>query len=121
MAAKKKQSDKDSLVYSTVSSGQNPFQGIFNTKEENKQTDNTAYQVRVKREKKGRRGKEVTIIEGLRIDHVDLAKISSDLKTALGTGGAVKGNEIIIQGDFVDRIVEILKSMGYPNTKRSGG
>ena len=61
-------------------------------------------------DKKNRGGKVATIIKGL----------GKMLKTKCGVGGSVKDNEIIIQGNFRDKIMEILKSEGY-SIKRVGG
>jgi len=71
-------------------------------------------------EKKGRNGKPVTVIEGWEGSEEDLKKISKKIKTTLGIGGSEKDGTIIIQGDNRDKIMEILKEMGY-KTKRVGG
>ncbi|MBT2619763.1 MULTISPECIES: translation initiation factor [Chryseobacterium] len=71
-------------------------------------------------EKKGRNGKPVTVIEGWEGTEEDLKKISKKIKTTLGIGGSEKDGTIIIQGDNRDKIMEILKDMGY-KTKRVGG
>ena len=73
-----------------------------------------------KYEKKGRNGKPVTLIEGFEGSDDDLKKISKKIKTTLGIGGSEKDGTIIIQGDNRDKIMEILKDMGY-KTKRVGG
>jgi translation initiation factor 1 len=73
--------------------------------------------VRVFREKGGRGGKTVTVIRGLT---GDLGAVASDLKRRCGTGGAVKGAAIEIQGDHRDEIVARLQSAGY-RTKAAGG
>lgn len=73
-----------------------------------------------KYEKKGRNGKPVTLIEGFEGSDEDLKKISKKIKTTLGIGGSEKDGSIIIQGDNRDKIMEILKNMGY-KTKRVGG
>jgi len=71
-------------------------------------------------EKKGRNGKPVTIVEGWEGSEEDLKKISKKIKTTLGIGGSEKDETIIIQGDNRDKIMNILKEMGY-KTKRVGG
>lgn len=71
-------------------------------------------------EKKGRHGKPVTLIEGFEGSAEDLKAISKKIKIQLGIGGSEKDGVIIIQGDNRDKIMNILKDMGY-KTKRVGG
>lgn len=71
-------------------------------------------------EKKGRNGKPVTLIEGFEGSEDELKAISKKIKTTLGIGGSEKDGIIVIQGDNRDKIMTILKDMGY-KTKRVGG
>lgn len=76
-------------------------------------------------EKKGRAGKQVTLVQGFTAldtdDYVfpdeEIEPLAHLLKTRLGVGGTVKDGEIIIQGDHRDKIVQILKAEGF-NAKR---
>jgi translation initiation factor 1 len=64
-------------------------------------------------EKKGRGGKSVTVIFDLPANAAFLKELAGDLKRACGTGGAVAGNTIEIQGDQRVRLRELLQGKGY--------
>ena len=67
-----------------------------------------------------RKGKVNTIIEGYTGATSDFKMLAKDLKTTLGVGGSFKNDQIIIQGDYRDRIMQILNEKGF-KTKRVGG
>ena len=82
------------------------------------------HDLRIMRDKKGRKGKVVTIITGFALTDADLKDLAKLLKGLCGAGGTVKsesaGQVLEIQGDHRDKIAEKLKSLGY-KAKPAGG
>lgn len=74
----------------------------------------------IRREKKGRRGKTVTVIYNLQLKPEELKSLGKHLKRACGTGGTVKDGNIEIQGDHRDKVAAELEALGY-KTKFTGG
>lgn len=75
--------------------------------------------LKLRREKRGG-GREVVILEGFPRGGFDLEAFARDLKRRFGTGGAVKGFTIELQGDHRDALQEVLLERGF-RSKRAGG
>ncbi|MFZ1396361.1 MAG: translation initiation factor [Candidatus Promineifilaceae bacterium] len=77
--------------------------------------------IAILRDKKGRGGKQVTVMRDFQLSEKDLEALGKQLKKACGSGGTVKEGGIIeIQGDHRDRLAELLQKQGY-KTKFVGG
>ncbi|HXH72943.1 MAG TPA: translation initiation factor [Mariprofundaceae bacterium] len=76
--------------------------------------------VRIRRESKGRGGKNVCVIDGLALSDDKLRELLKKLKNQLGTGGAVKDGCIEIQGDHRDKLLMLLDKEGI-KAKLAGG
>ena len=67
-----------------------------------------------------RKGKPITILEGYTGANEDFKILAKEIKQTLSVGGSFKDDKIIIQGDFRDKIMQMLKDKGF-NVKRVGG
>ena len=76
--------------------------------------------VRVMRDRKGRGGKTVTVINGVMGSEAELTALAQQLKKLCGSGGTVKDGNIEIQGDHCDKVITKLTALGY-KVKRAGG
>ena len=74
----------------------------------------------IRREKKGRGGKTVTVVMDLQLNPEDMKALAKQLKKAVGAGGAVKGDTIEIQGGNRDAVAARLQQLGYKTTFVSG-
>lgn len=114
----KKQDWKDRLnvVYST-----NPdFDYTVEQEEEPNTLPPQQQKLRVQIDRKNRGGKVVTLITDFVGTKDDLKGLEKMLKSKCGVGGSSKDGEIIIQGEFRERIVDLLKKEGYTQTKPKG-
>jgi translation initiation factor 1 len=113
---KKSLSDLGGIMYSTDPS--------FNYEVEEEQTDsavpNNQQDLRVTLDRKNRGGKAVTLITGFRGNDGELDQLAKMLKNKCGVGGAAKDGEILIQGDFRDKVILLLQTAGF-KVKKSGG
>lgn len=119
MAKKPKENDwKDRLnvVYST-----NPdFKYELDDEEEQTTLQPSQQRLHVQLDRKNRGGKVVTLVTGFIGTEDDLKELGKFLKSKCGVGGSAKDGEIIVQGDFKQKVLELLKKEGYTQTKTVG-
>lgn len=111
-----KKSNPIGIVYSTNAD----FKYQYDEEPVQETLPNQQQDLRVMLDKKQRGGKKVTLITGFVGTESDLNDLGKMLKTKCGVGGSAKDGEILIQGDFRDKVMEILLKLGY-KVKKAGG
>lgn len=110
----KKQSNRRGIVYSTDPD--------FNLREDESEPEQDfipkeKQQVRILLDKKQRSGKVVTLVYGLDNTGYEIDELGKELRKFCGTGGSSKNGEILIQGDFRNKVLQWFIKNGYRNTK----
>ena len=75
----------------------------------------------VRRERKGRRGKTATVVEGIRVSPSALERMARELRRALGCGAGVEEGRLVVQGDLVARVERWLVEHGAPKVVIGSG
>lgn len=106
--------DRLNIVYST-----NPDFN-FDTTDESDDVDalpKEKQQLRIELDKKHRKGKSVTLITNFVGSDDDLQELAKLLKTKCGVGGSARAGEILLQGDFRTKVLELLTKEGYVKSR----
>ena len=109
--------DRLNVVYST-----NPdFNYDMDDDQEQVTLDKSKQNLRVSLDRKNRGGKVVTLITGFVGTENDQKELGKMLKSNCGVGGSAKDGDIIVQGDFKQKVIDLLIKEGYTKTKGVGG
>ena len=72
--------------------------------------------INISKQKKGKKGKTITLIKGLSIrNEIEVKELLKKMKVFCGTGGTVIGKDIQLQGDMVNKSIEFLRKEGFQN------
>jgi translation initiation factor 1 len=112
--SKKNKPDIRGFVYSTDPN----FSFQPGEQNENETLIAAQQKLKIRLDTKHRAGKAVSLVEGFIGTNNDLEDLGKKLKNFCGTGGSIKDNEIIIQGDQRDKILQWLLKNGYKQSRK---
>jgi translation initiation factor 1 len=114
--AKKNKKQRIDIIYST----NDDFDFDYDEDNEVETLPSSQQMLKVSLDKKARKGKTVTLIDGFIGTEQDLKDLGKLLKSKCGVGGSVKEGQIFIQGEVRDKVMILLKESNY-QVKRVGG
>lgn len=116
MAKKNDWKRREGVVYSTNPS----FDYSFKDQLKGPGFSKDEEELHVRLETKGRAGKQATLVYNFQGTNQDLKKLEKLLKAKCGVGGSSKDDQILIQGNHVNKVMDILSAEGYA-VKKTGG
>ena len=115
MGKNKNRKGRSGVVYSTADN----YSYDFEETDSEETLEPAEQDLRLLLDRKNKAGKPVTLVTGFVVTTDDLKALGKHLKSKCGVGGSIKNGEIMIQGDFRDKVLDLLTKDGY-RAKKSG-